>query len=83
MFDFKRENKDTLILFFVDFFINFGEDEIKCKDILDLLNLMFTIQPFHLPTMNDRYWKLNIYSKSDEEIDNTDFAKSSLENALH
>lgn len=43
MFDFKRENKDTLILFFVDFFINFGEDEIKCKDILDLLNLMFTI----------------------------------------
>lgn len=70
-------------MFFVDFFIDFGEDEISCKQVLDLLSLLFTIQPFNLPTMNDKYRKLNIYTKTDDEIDNTDFAKSQLENALY
>lgn len=68
---------------FVDFFIDFGEEEVKCKEILDVLNLLFSVKPFTLPTMNDKYRQLKILFKSDEEIDNTDFAKSSLENNLY
>ena len=33
--------------------------------------------------MNDKLRELNIYLKSDEEMDNIDFAKSSIENAIN
>lgn len=69
---------------FIDFFCDFGADEVSCKyDILDVIAKMLSIQPFNLPSMNDKLWELNLLNKSDEELDNVDFAKSSIENAIN
>jgi hypothetical protein len=72
------------VTLFMDFFCELGADEIYCKrDILDVLGKMLSIQPFNLPTMNDKLRELKIYNKTDDEMDILDYSKSSFENAFN